>query len=66
MLEDGQKFEGYSFGKERSMAGEVVFNTGLTGYVILKTPCQSVLVARDSRNAFFYVAIFPNMGKKSK
>lgn len=31
MLEDGQKFEGYSFGKERSMAGEVVFNTGLTG-----------------------------------
>ncbi len=34
VLEDGQKFEGYSFGKERSKAGEVVFNTGLTGSVI--------------------------------
>ncbi|XP_065052232.1 carbamoyl-phosphate synthase [ammonia], mitochondrial-like [Rhopilema esculentum] len=31
-LEDGTKMKGYSFGKERSMAGEVVFNTGLVGY----------------------------------
>ena len=26
--------KGYSFGKEKSMAGEVVFNTGLVGYVL--------------------------------
>ncbi len=32
VLEDGKSFQGYSFGKERSMAGEVVFNTGLVGY----------------------------------
>ncbi|XP_070569881.1 carbamoyl-phosphate synthase [ammonia], mitochondrial-like [Ptychodera flava] len=32
VLEDGQTFTGYSFGKERSIAGEVVFNTGLVGY----------------------------------
>ena len=34
VLEDGKSFEGYSFGKERSMAGEVVFNTGLVGCVL--------------------------------
>ena len=33
VLEDGTKMTGYSFGKEASMAGEVVFNTGLVGYV---------------------------------
>jgi carbamoyl-phosphate synthase (ammonia) len=32
VLEGGHKFPGYSFGHERSCAGEVVFNTGLTGY----------------------------------
>ncbi|ESP03191.1 hypothetical protein LOTGIDRAFT_137874, partial [Lottia gigantea] len=32
VLEDGHHFEGYSFGKEVSSAGEVVFNTGLVGY----------------------------------
>eukprot|EP00058_Branchiostoma_floridae_P013144 XP_002598632.1 hypothetical protein BRAFLDRAFT_67029 [Branchiostoma floridae] len=32
ILEDGTKVKGYSFGNERSMAGEVVFNTGLVGY----------------------------------
>ncbi|CAH1789870.1 unnamed protein product [Owenia fusiformis] len=32
ILEDGKQFQGYSFGKEISAAGEVVFNTGLTGY----------------------------------
>ncbi|XP_006824146.1 carbamoyl-phosphate synthase [ammonia], mitochondrial-like [Saccoglossus kowalevskii] len=32
VLEDGRKFEGYSFGAEKSMPGEVVFNTGLVGY----------------------------------
>ena len=31
-LEDGSVFEGYSFGYEGSIAGEVVFNTAMTGY----------------------------------
>ncbi len=31
-LEDGSKFEGYSFGYEGPCAGEVVFNTAMTGY----------------------------------
>lgn len=32
VLEDGAVFEGYSFGAATSVAGEVVFNTGMTGY----------------------------------
>jgi len=32
ILEDGTSFEGYSFGYEGSTAGEVVFNTSMTGY----------------------------------
>lgn len=32
ILESGHKFTGYSFGHESSVAGEVVFNTGLVGY----------------------------------
>ena len=31
-LEDGTKFEGFSFGYEKPCAGEVVFNTAMTGY----------------------------------
>ncbi|NTV88911.1 MAG: carbamoyl phosphate synthase small subunit [Clostridiales bacterium] len=31
-LEDGTVFEGVSFGAEGAMTGEVVFNTGMTGY----------------------------------
>ncbi len=31
-LEDGSKFEGESFGYVKSVAGEVVFNTGMVGY----------------------------------
>lgn len=31
-LEDGTQFEGYSFGADCSAAGEVVFNTAMTGY----------------------------------
>ncbi len=31
-LEDGSVFEGYSFGYEHPCAGEVVFNTAMTGY----------------------------------
>lgn len=32
VLEDGSVFPGYSFGSEREISGEVVFNTGMTGY----------------------------------
>ena len=31
-LEDGSRFPGYVFGAQRSVAGEVVFNTGMVGY----------------------------------
>ena len=32
VLKDGRVFEGYSFGADKSSAGEVVFNTGMVGY----------------------------------
>lgn len=32
VLEDGTEFEGKSFGYDKSIAGEVVFNTAMTGY----------------------------------
>jgi carbamoyl-phosphate synthase small subunit len=32
ILQDGKEFCGYSFGYEKSVAGEVVFNTAMTGY----------------------------------
>jgi len=32
VLEDGTTFEGYAFGHERSISGELVFNTAMTGY----------------------------------
>ena len=33
VLKDGSVYEGASFGAEGSISGEVVFNTGMTGYV---------------------------------
>eukprot|EP00924_Labyrinthula_sp_SR-Ha-C_P009346 maker-scaffold_2-snap-gene-21.56-mRNA-1 protein AED:0.01 eAED:0.01 QI:0/0/0/1/1/1/4/0/1535 len=32
VLEDGSRFTGVSFGSEKSVAGEIVFNTGMVGY----------------------------------
>jgi carbamoyl-phosphate synthase small subunit len=32
VLEDGSSYQGFSFGEEKSVAGEVVFNTGMVGY----------------------------------
>ena len=32
ILEDGSEFCGWSFGAERNVSGEVVFNTAMTGY----------------------------------
>ncbi|KAF4963687.1 hypothetical protein FSARC_8331 [Fusarium sarcochroum] len=31
-LEDGSSFQGYSFGAQKSIAGELVFQTGMVGY----------------------------------
>src|SRR5215468_9500552 len=33
LLNDGTVYEGNRFGSSRSVCGEVVFNTGMTGYV---------------------------------
>ena len=33
VLDDGSEFPGFSFGAERPVRGEVVFNTAMTGYV---------------------------------
>ncbi|MFO7657804.1 MAG: glutamine-hydrolyzing carbamoyl-phosphate synthase small subunit [Bacteroidales bacterium] len=32
VLEDGTEFTGFSFGSEKTVSGEVVFNTAMTGY----------------------------------
>ena len=32
ILEDGSLFQGYAFGAEKPVKGEVVFNTGMIGY----------------------------------
>jgi len=32
ILENGEEFEGFSFGAEKSASGEVVFSTGMVGY----------------------------------
>ncbi|MDR1380097.1 MAG: carbamoyl-phosphate synthase (glutamine-hydrolyzing) small subunit, partial [Tannerella sp.] len=32
ILDDGSKYEGFSFGAEKSVTGEVVFNTAMSGY----------------------------------
>lgn len=31
-LEDGSSYQGYSFGAQKSIAGELVFQTGMVGY----------------------------------
>ncbi|HOJ63028.1 MAG TPA: glutamine-hydrolyzing carbamoyl-phosphate synthase small subunit [Spirochaetota bacterium] len=42
VLEDGSIFEGYSFGSTEYVEGEVVFNTGMTGYQeVLTDPSYS-------------------------
>ncbi len=33
VLEDGQGFEGYAFGAEKEVVGELVFNTSMVGYI---------------------------------
>ncbi len=47
LLEDGTVFEGYSFGYEKDISGEVVFNTGMVGYPETLTDpsyCGQILV----------------------
>ncbi|MGD6816244.1 carbamoyl phosphate synthase small subunit [Metabacillus sp. 113a] len=46
VLEDGTVFEGNGFGSERDSIGEIVFNTGMTGYQeILSDPsyCEQIV-----------------------
>ena len=46
-LEDGTLMEGVSFGAARPVSGEVVFNTGMAGYVEALTDpsyCGQILV----------------------
>lgn len=47
VLEDGTVFIGESFGSERTTKGEIVFNTGMTGYqeVITDPSCCGQIVA---------------------
>ncbi len=33
VTEDGHSFEGYAFGAEKEVCGELVFNTGMVGYI---------------------------------
>lgn len=40
VLEDGSVFEGTAFGEIKEVCGEVVFNTGMTGYVESFTDCS--------------------------
>ena len=42
VTEDGKSFEGYSFGAEKETCGELVFNTGMVGYIEnLTDPCYA-------------------------
>ena len=42
ILDDGSRFHGKSFGFEKPVAGEVVFNTAMTGYPESLTDPSSV------------------------
>ena len=42
MLDDGTVFRGYSFGYERPVAGEVVFNTGELDGPFVRRPVDGV------------------------
>ena len=45
VLEDGRVFEGRSFGAEGEVTGEIVFTTGMTGY--LETLTDPVIMDRS-------------------
>jgi carbamoylphosphate synthase small subunit len=58
-LEDGTRFCGQLFGAPRSVSGEIVFQTGMVGYVVI----LSVLIGFEgllilfSNKIFFYAVI---------
>jgi len=54
ILEDGTEFSGFSFGAKKSVAGEVVFNTAMTGYPESLTD--------PSYNGQILVATYPLIG----
>ena len=43
ILDDGSRFPGKSFGYEKPVAGEVVFNTAMTGYPESLTDMSGIL-----------------------
>lgn len=48
-LEDGTSLSGYSFGADASVAGEVVFSTGMVGYSESLTDPSYTGQVRESR-----------------
>jgi len=54
ILENGEEFDGFSFGAKKSIAGELVFNTAMTGYPESLTD--------PSYNGQILVATYPLIG----
>ena len=54
ILDDGSRFPGKSFGYEKPVAGEVVFNTAMTGYPESLTDPSYALYYRTQRLGHFY------------
>ncbi|MDR3145640.1 MAG: glutamine-hydrolyzing carbamoyl-phosphate synthase small subunit [Treponema sp.] len=66
VLADGSEFSGWSFGKARSQAGEVVFTTGMTGYPQSLTDPSfrgQILVATYPLMGNYGVPVHPGTGE---
>ena len=66
ILEDGSEFTGWSFGKARSQAGEVVFGTAMTGFPqTLTDPAYrgQILTAAYPLVANFGIPVSPKTGE---
>ena len=62
ILDDGSRFHGKSFGYEKPVAGEVVFNTAMMGYPeSLTDPCRIPFSVRVSVKApYAHESTFPD------
>ncbi len=58
MLDDGTVFRGYSFGYERPVAGEVVFNTAMTGYPESFIWATSVIVPPENPESLISILFY--------
>ena len=66
VLEDGAEYAGWSFGKARSQAGEVVFTTGMTGYPQSLTDpsyCGQILVSTYPLAGNYGAPVKPRTGE---